>query len=150
MDIKKAGIETVKFAATAAFVFTSGALTGNILGASPSKIGLASVVAFVAQKVFDSANRYLANKFDWNLSNYQISKTVGKVLIGAATVVSLFALGIIGPVGAGVMAGFVGLSFAFDLGVAIYLKKADKDLAMQEAKNTNPKELNYAQDYAMA
>lgn len=150
MDIKRAGIETVKFAATAAFFFGAGALSGKILGASPSKVGLASVVALAAQKIFDSANCYLAKKFDWNLSNYQISKTLGHVLIGAATIVSLFALGIIGPVGAGVMAGFLGLGFAIDLGVAIYLKETDKDLTMQEAKNTNLNELNFFQNYARA
>lgn len=149
MGVKQVEVETARLVAGPAFAFGTGALCGKMTGASPVVMGVASVVEQVAFKIFFRIINYYAEKFNWSLSTCMISKNLGSALIGTASVVFLFALGVLDPIGAGVMSGLVGSGFLFMVGTAVYLKETGENCSYNEAKQMNYTERTIAQLLAM-
>jgi hypothetical protein len=139
-------IEVGKGALTTALGFGGGCLVGHLAGAPVLLTGGIYAIAGLASYCFDLLAKTFAAKFDWNVSTYKFAQVLSAALLTAATAVTLFAIGILGPVGIGVFIG-VGLAIGvgLPLGLGLYAKFGGKDMTYNKAilEKQNPESENY-------
>jgi len=133
MDCINGTNETVKVAAKAtvlgAISFGLGYLGGKIFKIDALKYGIASAVSTVAVVILDSVVDVVKEKQGLPKSKVTMIKASGAAVIATATAVSLFALGVLGPVGLGIMLGIAALCFGIQVGAAAYQKRQENQAA---------------------
>lgn len=131
---KEVLLECGKGAVTTALGFGAGCLAGHIVDGPVLITGGVYAVSACASWALGCLTKKLAEKFDWNLSTVKITQALTAALITVATSVTLFAMGIFGPISLGVTLG-VGLTLgvALPLAMGLYAKFGGKDLPYKEA-----------------
>ncbi len=136
MDVQTKNIllEVGKGTLVTALGFGAGCLTGHLVSGPVLITGAIYSISALASFALDHLAKFLANKFDWNLSTVKFVQALAGAVLTVATSVALFAMGIFGPIGLGVTLG-VGLllSAALPLGLGLYAKFGGKDMVYKDA-----------------
>lgn len=140
--VKEITIESITAAVVTGVAFGVGCLSGMIVKGPVLLTGGIYAIDAIANIALTHLAKFLAKKFNWNLSTYHFSKALIGVALSTAVAVSCLALGIFGPVGFGVAIG-LGLFFAaIPFGRGLYLKFSGKDMPYVEAVANKKKALD--------
>jgi hypothetical protein len=132
MDVRTVGMEAMKYAATGFAGLGIGAVLGQATGVPPMNCAVVCSAAFIACRAFDQFARKNALSRDWELSTFQIVKSIGWAMIGMTAAVSLFALGVLSTKSLFVMAALTAAFSVINISLGVYIKYSGDDDLLED------------------